>query len=340
MELLWPTGSDLVDTLIMPEALWEQVAVEAEAGGHSTPPLVGGAVVTDPFLESFGALAALGGVSPNGAMDVTEIPPTQPSPRSPVKPHGSPDAKASEPEPEPKEPTPEKSEETKKQEEEEPKFPMVTREAQQTFKSARANVRKMDAAAEQPKNSSSATGRGSMKRPAAAAKVKATAKAKAAKMASPVRVASDGEEVEVVEPRNLLETFEEVADGEKEEKKGQGRPRAAPKASPKKTRTRTKTSKQTAQLSPIAKRLAKKPNKEKSDQKKDKTVEKSDQKKDKTVVTPDKSEETGGKKTFAGRRCPKTSKEAIQRFECLRASFQSSIQPRVSGSMSFLEVGY
>ena len=332
MELLWPTGSDLVDTLIMPEALWEQVAVEAEAGGHSVPPLVGGAVVTGPFLEPFGALAALGGVSPNGAMDVTEIPeipPTQPSPRSPVKPHGSPDPKASEPEPEPKEPTPEKSEETKKQEEEEPKFPMVTREAQQTFKSARANVRKMDAAAEQPKNSSSATGRGSMKRPAAAAKVKATAKAKAAKMASPVRVASDGEEVEVVEPRNLLETFEEVADGEKEEKKGRGRPRAAPKASPKKTRTRTKTSKQTAQLSPIAKRLAKKPNKEKSDQKKDKTV-----------VTPDKSEETGGKKTFAGRRCPKTSKEAIQRFECLRASFQSSIQPRVSGSMSFLEVGY
>lgn len=50
-------------------------------------------------------------------------------------------------------------------------------------------------------------------------------------------------------------------------------------------------------------------------------------------------EEITGKKTFAGRRCPKTSPEAILRFECLKAAFQNKIQKKIANSWSYLEAG-
>ena len=353
MKLLWPTGSDALETLLMPDHLWE-----AEASKNS--------------WDSLAALVTDGGVTPKddgmgvGDGDYPEIPPTQPSPTSPVAPL-APQPKELEREPtsgvaeikeqegevkkfedkkeqeEEVEQHEEKQgeevknpEETMEQEEEEVKFPTVSREAQQAFKSSRTNVRKMDAAAtgqqsgEPKKKAVKPRKETPMKRPAA--KGKAKAKAKAAKMASPVCVPSDAEDVvEVVEPRNLLETFDEAADKPNKEKKRRRNP-PAPKASPKKTKQEKKDKVKAAQLSPIAKKLAKKPRDLKSTRKKDKT-------KGKQEVTPDKTDETGGKKTFAGRRCPKTSKEAIQRFECLRASFQSCIQPRVSSSISYLEVG-
>ena len=377
MKLLWPTGSDALETLLMPDHLWE-----AEASKNS--------------WDSLAALVTDGGVTPKddgmgvGDGDYPEIPPTQPSPTSPVAPL-APQPKELEREPtsgvaeikeqegevkkfedkkeqeeeveqheekqgeEVKNPeeTMEQEEEVEQheekqgeevknpeeameQEEEEVKFPTVSREAQQAFKGSRTNVRKMDAAAtgqqsgEPKKKAVKPRKETPMKRPAA--KGKAKAKAKAAKMASPVCVPSDAEDVvEVVEPRNLLETFDEAADKPNKEKKRRRNP-PAPNTSPKKTKQEKKDKVKAAQLSPIAKKLAKKPRDLKSTRKKDKT-------KGKQEVTPDKTDETGGKKTFAGRRCPKTSKEAIQRFECLRASFQSCIQPRVSSSISYLEVG-
>ena len=274
----------------------------------------------------------------------TEIAPTEPPRESEIE--------GEEKTPDPPMPTPPTSGPTEPVpvpgEQRDMEFPMVTREVQQAFKGSRASIKKMDAAAggseepviAKPKGKGKGRGRGgAKKRPAAKDE-----NTRPLKMASPVRVLGDSEveEEEVKDTsvvKDLRETFELVADEEVEspekkkkklnnavpKKRSNKKGDPVPKATPK-TRSRGKTEK----LSPAAKKLAAKAKAKGSDKK-------GSSKGAKDTVT---EEEVTGKKTFAGRRCPKTSPEAILRFECLRTAFQNKIQKNIANSVSYLEAGF
>ena len=222
-----------------------------------------------------------------------------------------------------------------------PQFPMVQREHQQAFKSGRNGVEQMDAAAAKGggKCKGGKGGKGGGKKRPAAAKTHPKAKAsKIDKLASPViPIHDDAEDVDddiEISPKNLNQEFEEVADSPqvtkpKAKAKGKAKAKAKAKAqavktpTPKKTKSNSKVVK-VGKLSPAAKKLAMKKS-EKKDKGESPNIPKA-------VVD-------SSKKTFAGRRPPKTSAPAILRFDCLRESFQSKILPRVLSSTSYLEVG-
>ena len=313
-------ANEFVETMEMPVEAWESAKVE-------TAKLEDVAVPTDSSqglkIQKLQQLKGSG----------TEITPTEPpresetgeevkTPDPPMPTSG------------PTEPVPE--------EQRDMEFPTVTREVQQAFKGSRASIAKMDAAAggskepviAKPKVKGKGRGRGgAKKRPAAKDE-----NTRPLKMASPVRVLSDSdvEEEEPNVPKNLSEAFELAADEEAEGPEKKKDPNTAapkrrsnkkgepvPKATPKK-RSRGKTVKP----SPAAKKLA---TKAKGGDKKGSS------KGAKDTVT---EEEVTGKKTFAGRRCPKTSPEAILRFECLRTAFQNKIQKNIANSVSYLEAGF
>ena len=235
-------------------------------------------------------------------------------------------------------------------------FPMMTREQQQTFKDAKGKVAKMDQANQVPDNKRAPA----LKRPAAQNKAtenKAGKKSKASGMAQPVETVEavdidDNESHDECTPRNLENEFHEVAESQHEAppatakckalpKRRAARAKASPKVRP--TAKATAKAKAKAKSSPQPKRKSTKGNRGQKDE--EGSTEKATRKTSKLPSkenTPEAEEKGGegdspqGKKTFAGRRCPKSG-DAKLRFECLRDVFTASILPLVSQQASALE---
>ena len=230
-------------------------------------------------------------------------------------------------------------------------FPMVSRAEQQAFKEAKGRVAKMDEANQVPdsnKNKVAEKRRPSQSTNPAQKKAKQSKKAQE-EMAKPVETEEPVEVLEVDDdenhvPRaNLEKKFDHVADPDepcsdvaepaspapKTSRRSKGKAKPKTKASPKAS---------TKPPSPKLKRRTAAKSRANAKVKVQKKVEAGDKAGDKGSGGRNEEEE-GGKKTFAGRYCPK-GEETKLRWQCLKDVFIGSILPHLSCQQSTMEAWF